>query len=547
MINTLAKTTVRNRLALGFGTILALMIVLTILGINKVNFIDRTLAQMTDINAVKQRYAINYRGSVHDRAIAVRDIAIAQTASQVTEFEDEIRTLEAFYATSESEMNVMIKDGIEFTDTEFEILQRIKAIQAVTKPLIEQIINSKKMGEPVEALVLEKARPAFITWLNTINQFIDYQETQNKMATPEARKVAGGFQNLMLLLSGLAIAISILVAFLIERSLRASLGGEPFNAQKFIKTMADGDLTQPVQTNHQGSVIDSLADMNKTITGIVINIKTASNNLLEQIFEVTKSSEKVLLTAKDQARLTSQTAIKLDTMRGSIDEVSNIARHTQENSGLTVSYAKEGREVVGTMAAEMTKVAQTVDVTVSQIKTLEENTKKIGGIANVISEISEQTNLLALNAAIEAARAGESGRGFAVVADEVRHLAKRTREATSQIEVMVSDVQAQTAASVQAMETTQPQVENSKAQTRKATTLLENIEQQADDSLAQVQKVAQSTADQVTAVADITQAMVEIAEMSKNSMNNMSENDHAAHKLNELAIRLKQEVKFFKV
>ncbi|WP_370443885.1 methyl-accepting chemotaxis protein [Aliidiomarina sp. B3213] len=69
---------------------------------------------------------------------------------------------------------------------------------------------------------------------------------------------------------------------------------------------------------------------------------------------------------------------------------------------------------------------------------LNEQSKDIVTIVTTINAIAEQTNLLALNAAIEAARAGESGRGFAVVADEVRTLAKRTQEATSKIEHVVS-------------------------------------------------------------------------------------------------------------
>lgn len=79
----LAHLKVRTRLALGFGVLVASMVVLTIVGIQKVNFIDKTLSEVTDINSVKQRYAINYRGSVHDRAITIRDIAVARNVQEI--------------------------------------------------------------------------------------------------------------------------------------------------------------------------------------------------------------------------------------------------------------------------------------------------------------------------------------------------------------------------------------------------------------------------------------------------------------------------------
>jgi len=83
---------------------------------------------------------------------------------------------------------------------------------------------------------------------------------------------------------------------------------------------------------------------------------------------------------------------------------------------------------------------------------LGKKSKKIGGIVDIIDEISEQTHLLALNAAIEAAGAGENGKRFSVVAGEIRRLAERTVEATAQIKGLIDEIQESTNETVLATE-----------------------------------------------------------------------------------------------
>ncbi|HEV7963739.1 MAG TPA: MCP four helix bundle domain-containing protein, partial [Actinoplanes sp.] len=75
---------ISRRLGLGFFVVVLSMVLLTVVGVTRVQEISSRLSTINDLNSVKQRYAINFRGSVHDRAISLRDVVLAQSPQEAT-------------------------------------------------------------------------------------------------------------------------------------------------------------------------------------------------------------------------------------------------------------------------------------------------------------------------------------------------------------------------------------------------------------------------------------------------------------------------------
>jgi len=139
-------------------------------------------------------------------------------------------------------------------------------------------------------------------------------------------------------------------------------------------------------------------------------------------------------------------------MQSSLASLASVMINERDNAKNTSSVLSETHQVVSRISASLSKMANDTQSTALTVEGLNKSAEDIEGIINLIKNISDQTNLLALNAAIEAARAGEQGRGFAVVADEVRTLAKRTNDATVDIESLVSTIRVETGNAKQQMD-----------------------------------------------------------------------------------------------
>ncbi|WP_132550826.1 HAMP domain-containing methyl-accepting chemotaxis protein [Rhizobium azibense] len=258
-----------TRLGIGFGFLLLLMLALTQYSVTEVNFINSDLGQVNDVNSVKQRFAINFRGSVHDRAIAIRDVTLVEATADRQAAVELIAKLAEAYAVNEKKMAQMVSSPAGASAEERTILAEIADIQSKTNPLVVQIINLQVKGDGAQAkkILLEQARPLFVAWLGAINKFIDYQEALNQKVGDDVRQSVNGFQTLAFGSLAVAMLLAIVAAFVASRSitrpiaklqsaLRHMASGGGVGADSTLDTRRDeiGDLARAV-----GAVRDALS------------------------------------------------------------------------------------------------------------------------------------------------------------------------------------------------------------------------------------------------------------------------------------------------
>ena len=423
------RTSIRTRLAWGFGGVFALLLILSLLASMRVNRIEETLNRINNVNNVKQRYAINFRGSVHDRAIAVRDVVLAPDVAAAGPHLALIKQLAQHYADSSGPLDAMFVDPKAVSDDEKAALAGIKAAELHAQPLIAQVLALRQADQVVEAngVLARQAGPAFVAWLASINRLIDLEEKMNKGEAAYATGLAQSFQLWMLVLCAIAVAIGSAAAWYISRGLLAQLGGEPADAMRIAGEIAAGNLSVDIATRpgDQNSLIYAMKGMRDSLVDIVAQVRAGTATIATASVEIAAGNQDLSSRTEAQAHTLEKTA-------SAMGQLTSTVRQNADNAQQANVLAMSASEVAVRGGAVVSQVVQTM-------ASINESSKKIVEIISVIDSIAFQTNILALNAAVEAARAGEQGRGFAVVATEVRSLAQRSAAAAQEIKSLIGD------------------------------------------------------------------------------------------------------------
>ena len=539
---------IAKRLGLGFGLVLALMILVTLVGVNRVGLMESALTDVSEDATIKQRYAINFRGSVHDRAIALRDAVLVRNDAGLATHLRDIERLDGLYQASAAPMD-RIYQTKGASPREQELLANIKTAERTALSVTEKLLKLRQQGEidQAQTLLMEQVSGAYKDWLARINALIDLEEASIGGHITSVRATASQFASLMLLATGIAVVLGIIASLLIIRSLKSTLGAEPHQVAASIRRLAAGELTDKIETSYPDSVMGALKATNLHLSATITEVRSAAAALTHSSAQLLSSSDSNSEQMRLQASETQQMATAINQMATTVKEVASYANQAANATQNADQEVENGKRVVEGTAQAMDQLARKLESAADSVGQVSSDSRAIENVVAVINSIAERTNLLALNAAIEAARAGEAGRGFAVVADEVRSLANRTQESTQEIRDMVGQLQTGAVKTADLMRESREMAQRTVEQTHEAQTALVKIRHEVGALNDMNAQIASAAAQQRAVADDVSVNINRIHDSALETAVGSNQVALSSRELSTLADVLTDRVSFFKV
>jgi len=504
----MATMKVGTRLSLGFGLVLVLLLLVSLLGVFNMSTIHAQLERIVNENALKTQLVTDMSESVHIVARVTRSVVLLSDEAAIRKEMEKVTRARAVYNQA---VEQLIK--LPATPKGVEIRERIAAQARTTRPLNDKVFELALANKDAEAteVLMKQAGPLTQAWQDTMDEYAALQKENNQIAAAAATAAYERARLLMLVLSGVAIAVGAVAATIIARGLLRQLGGEPDYAAAIAGRIASGDLTVVVDTDSgdSHSMLHAMKMMRDALARIVAEVRTGTET-------IASASTEIAIGNQDLSTRTEQQASSLEETASSMEELTSAVRANNDNARQANQLAQSASAVAQQGGAVVSQVVDTMGA-------INESSRKIVDIIAVIDGIAFQTNILALNAAVEAARAGEQGRGFAVVASEVRTLAQRSASAAKEIKQLIGTSVEKVEIGSKLVEQAGQTMDEVVASVRRVTDIMAEISTAGDEQSAGIEQINQAVSEMDT-VTQQNAALVEEAAAAAEAMQNQAAN-----------------------
>ncbi|WP_342777926.1 methyl-accepting chemotaxis protein [Paraburkholderia guartelaensis] len=409
------------RLGASFGLVLTLMVMLIVVGLNRLTSIGDINDDINHKRWAKADAAQTVNAMTRANARRTMELFIASDKDKVASINQEIAVNRK---TTEEALETL--DQLVKSPEGRAMLAQIKESHAAYRASfskVAQLLGQDKRDEAASTMRSETL-PLLDVLQEHITALVDFQKKLVEEGGAQARQDVDSARNVMVGLGIAALLIGIGLAYAVTRSITEPLR----DAVRIAQTVAAGDLTSRilVQSNDEaGQLLQSLKDMNERLKQIVGEVRLGTDTIATASSQIAGGNLDLSFRTEEQAASLEETAASMEELTSTVRQNADNAKRATVLASTASEFARRGGEVVGRVVDTMHGIS--------------ESSAKVAEIISVIEGIAFQTNILALNAAVEAARAGEQGRGFAVVAGEVRTLAQRSAAAANEIKELIGE------------------------------------------------------------------------------------------------------------
>jgi methyl-accepting chemotaxis protein len=456
-------------------------------------------------------------------------------------------------------LNKFIEDGAQYTILPFltELNERVNEYQLISEALFEESIATNKLFFNASAAIM-----LFGLIFASILGYIIYRSISSpiKNISSTVKKVADGDYYARTDMSGrseldeLGSAFDRLLAEKVSTLVEAEKNNEELNDSvisllEAVSKLSQRDLTikVPVTEDVTGPVADALNLFTSETSKVLKGVRLISEEVARAANIVKNQSDSVIsVAAKEQTEVVNTTK-ELSNAIHAMEHIADLAKSCNQEAESAIRTTNTAMDTVDKTSSGMNNIRETIHKAEKRIKRLGERSQEISRAVNLINSISERTHILALNASMHAASAGEAGRGFAVVADEVQRLAENARDATSQISILVSNIQVETVDTVDTMNNVITQVVDGSKLAEKAGEQMRQTQNSTEDLVASVRQIASSSADQVIITKKLQSHANQILDSNKKTSEQLQKQTIQTKRLVDYAKGLLKAVQVFKL